>query len=61
MQESSWITIAILGAVALIVAGIVVRAALSSENPPGWLAFITRRKSQGQPTRWKPWKDDDDR
>jgi hypothetical protein len=59
MQGSSWLTYAILGAVILVIAGIVLRAALSSENPPGWLAFIARRKSEGKPTQWKEWKDDD--
>lgn len=59
MQDSSWLTYAILGAVVLIIAGIVLRAALSSENPPSWLAFIARRKSQGQSTTWKAWKDDE--
>jgi hypothetical protein len=59
MHDSSWLTYAILGAVVLIIAGIVLRAALSSENPPSWLAFIARRKSQGQPTTWKEWKDDE--
>jgi hypothetical protein len=61
MQDSSWLTYAILGAVVVIVAGIVLRAALSSENPPAWLAFIARRKSEGQSTTWKKWQDDDDR
>ena len=59
MQDSSWLTYAILGAVVIIVVGIVLRAALSSPNPPDWLAFITRRKSEGKPTRWKKWEDDD--
>lgn len=59
MQDSSWLTWLILGAIVLIVAGILLRAALSSENPPGWLSFIARRKSQGKPTQWKHWQDDD--
>jgi len=60
-MQVSWLTIAILGAVAILVAGIALRAMLSSENPPAWIAFIARRKAQGEPTRWKQWKDDDDR
>ncbi len=59
MPDSSWLTYVVLGAVALIVLGIVLRAALSSENPPAWLAFIGRRKSSGAPTTWKKWDDDD--
>lgn len=59
MQDSSWLTFAILGAVVVIVAGIMLRAALSSDNPPGWLAFIARRKSESRSTQWKEWKDDD--
>jgi hypothetical protein len=59
MTDSSWLTYVILGAIALIVLGIVLRAALSSENPPAWLAFVSRRKSSGAPTRWKQWDDED--
>jgi len=60
-MQGSWLTIVILAAVAVLIAGIVLRAMLSSENPPAWIAFISRRKAQGEPTRWKQWKDDDDR
>ncbi len=59
MQNTSWLAIAILAAVAVLVAGILLRAALSSENPPGWLAFLSRRKAQGATTQWKKWDDDD--
>ncbi|MEO8849607.1 MAG: hypothetical protein ABI440_13380 [Casimicrobiaceae bacterium] len=59
MHDFSWLTIGILAGVVVVIAAILLRAALSSENPPGWLSFISRRKSQGQPTQWKEWKDDD--
>jgi hypothetical protein len=59
-MENGWITALILGAVGLIVAGIVVRALLSGENPPGWLAFIARRRAEGRPTRWRKWDDEED-
>jgi hypothetical protein len=59
-MDNAWITVLILGAVVLIVAGIVVRALLSGENSPGWLAFIARRRAEGRPTRWRQWDDEED-
>ncbi len=59
MQDSGTLTVVILGAIVILVLGIVVRAALASENPPGWVGFIARRKSAGKPTQWKEWKDED--
>jgi hypothetical protein len=59
MQDSGTLTIVILGAIALLVIGIAIRAVLSSENPPAWLGFIAKRKAQGKSTEWKQWKDDD--
>ncbi|MEO6928874.1 MAG: hypothetical protein ABI190_06870 [Casimicrobiaceae bacterium] len=59
MHDFSWLTVGILAAVVVFIAGILLRAALASETPPGWLSFITRKKAQGQPTKWKEWKDDD--
>lgn len=59
-MDNVWIAVLILGAVALIVAGIVVRALLSGENSPGWLAFIARRRAEGRPTRWRKWEDEED-
>jgi hypothetical protein len=55
----TWLTVVILGAVALIVAGILLRALLSTDNPPAWLAFIARRRTEGRPTQWRKWDDDD--
>jgi len=56
--DSSWIAWAILVGVALLVAGILIRAALGSETPPGWLSFIARRRQEGKPTTWREWPDD---
>ena len=58
-MNTSWLTVVILGAVILIVAGILLRALLSTENPPAWLAFIARRRTEGRPTQWRKWDDDD--
>jgi hypothetical protein len=59
MQDSSSLTWIILGAIAIFIVGIIVRAVVSSENPPAWLSFVKSRKAQGKPTQWKEWKDDD--
>ena len=56
--EHPWIAWTILVAVGLFVAGILVRAALGSSTPPGWLAFLARRRSEGRTTRWREWPDD---
>jgi len=56
--ESAWIAWALLIAVALLVAGILIRAAMGSTTPPGWLAFLARRRDEGRPTRWREWPDD---
>ena len=56
--ESSWIAWVLLIAVALLVAGILIRAAMGSTTPPGWLAFLARRREEGRPTRWREWPDD---
>lgn len=56
--DQAWIAWTILVAVGLLVAGILVRAALGSSTPPGWLAFIARRRSEGRPTQWREWPDD---
>lgn len=58
-MSGNWLTFVILGAVVLIVAGILLRALLSTENPPAWLAFIARRRADGRSTRWRQWDDDD--
>jgi hypothetical protein len=59
-MENVWIAVLILGVVVLIVGGIIVRAFLSGENSPGWLAFIARRRAEGRPTRWRKWVDEED-
>ncbi len=59
MQDNTVIVVVILSIVALLVLGIVLRAFLSAENSPSWLAFLARRKAEGRPTRWKEWKDED--
>ena len=59
MQDGSNLTWIILGAIALLIIGIVIRAAVSSENPPAWLGFVKKRNAEGKPTQWKEWKDDD--
>ena len=56
--DGSWIAWALLVAVALLVAGILIRAAMGSETPPGWLSFIARRRAEGRPTTWREWPDD---
>ena len=56
--EHPWFAWAMLVAVALLVAGIVIRAAIGSSTPPGWLAFLARRREEGRPTRWREWPDD---
>ena len=56
--DNPWIAWAVLVGVALLVAGILIRAALGSETPPGWLSFIARRRQDGQPTKWREWPDD---
>jgi hypothetical protein len=58
-MDSGWLTVAILGAVILIVAGIVLRALLAGRNPPGWLTFVARRRAEGKPTAWRTWDDDE--
>ena len=59
MESHTGLTVMILGGIAIVVLGIVIRAALASENPPAWLGFLARRKAEGRPTTWKEWKDDD--
>ena len=56
--DSTWIAWAILVGVALLVAGILIRAAMGSDTPPGWMSFIARRRAEGRPTTWRDWKDD---
>lgn len=56
--EHAWIAWTILVAVGLLVAGILIRAALGSATPPGWLGFLARRRAEGRPTRWRDWTDD---
>jgi hypothetical protein len=56
--ENPWIAWVVLVGVALLVAGILLRAALGSETPPGWLSFIARRRQEGKPTSWREWPDD---
>ena len=56
--DSSWIAWALLVGVALLVAGILIRAAMGSDTPPGWLSFIARRRAEGRPTTWREWPDD---
>ncbi|HEY8242561.1 MAG: hypothetical protein ACHQJ7_11735 [Vicinamibacteria bacterium] len=56
--EHPWIAWAVLVGVALLVAGILIRAALGAETPPGWLSFIARRRQDGRPTKWREWSDD---
>jgi hypothetical protein len=58
-MNASWLTVVIVGAVILIVAAILLRALLSTANPPAWLAFIARRRAEGRPTQWRKWDDDD--
>ncbi len=59
MEDHVLLTLAILGGIAMFVLGIIIRAALSSDTPPGWLAFIKRRKAEGRNTQWREWKDED--
>ena len=59
MEDHTWLTLMIIGGIVLFVAGLVVRALLSSDTPPGWLSFIARRKSEGKSTKWREWKDDE--
>lgn len=56
--ESSWIGWALLIGVAVLVAGILIRAAAGSETPPGWMSFISRRRAEGRPTTWREWPED---
>jgi hypothetical protein len=56
--ENTWIAWSVLVAVALLVAGILIRAAMGSSTPSGWLAFLARRREEGRPTRWREWPDD---
>lgn len=56
--ERTWIAWSILAAVVLLVAGILIRAAIGSSTPPGWLSFIARRRAEGRPTTWREWPDD---
>jgi len=56
--DQPWIAWAVLVGVALLVAGILIRAALGSETPPGWLSFIAKRRQEGRPTTWREWPDD---
>ncbi|MEO8485950.1 MAG: hypothetical protein ABI585_06375 [Betaproteobacteria bacterium] len=56
--DQSWIAWAVLVAVALLVAGILIRAAMGSSTPPGWLSFLARRREEGRPTRWREWPED---
>lgn len=56
--DHPWVAWALLVAVALLVAGILIRAAIGSSTPPGWLAFLARRREEGRPTRWREWPDE---
>ncbi|CAG0956424.1 hypothetical protein BURK1_00477 [Burkholderiales bacterium] len=56
--ERSWLGWIVLGAVALFVAGVLIRAAIGSSTPPGWLAFLARRRDERRPTRWRDWPED---
>lgn len=56
--DHAWVAWTILVAVGLLVAGILIRAALGSATPPGWLGFLARRRAEGRPTRWRDWTDD---
>ena len=56
--DNPWIAWVVLLGVALLVAGILLRAALGSETPPGWLSFIARRRQEGKPTAWRDWPED---
>lgn len=56
--DSVWIAWTILAGVGLLVAGILIRAGIGSSTPPGWLAFLARRRDEGRPTRWTEWSDD---
>jgi hypothetical protein len=56
--ESSWLGWALLIGVAVLVAGILIRAAAGSDTPPGWLSFIARRRAEGRPTTWREWPED---
>ena len=53
-----WIGWAILAGVVLLVAGILIRAAMGSATPPGWLSFLARRRDEGRPTTWREWPDE---
>ena len=57
-NEHAWVAWVVLVAVALLVAGILIRAAIGSSTPPGWLGFIARRRDEGRPTRWREWPED---
>lgn len=59
MEDHWWLTLAIVGGIALFVIGMMIRAALSSDTPPGWLSFIAKRKAEGKSTKWREWKDED--
>ncbi len=56
--DRTWIAWSILLGVALLVAGILIRAGIGSSTPPGWLALIARRRSEGRTTNWRDWQDD---
>lgn len=56
--EHAWVAWVVLVGVALLVAGILIRAAIGSSTPPGWLAFLARRRDEGRPTGWREWPDD---
>jgi hypothetical protein len=56
--DHPWVAWAVLIGVALLVAGILIRAALGSETPPGWLSFISRRRAEGKPTTRREWPED---
>lgn len=59
MQDSGGLTIIILGAIAIVVIGIAIRAVMSSQNPPAWLGFLAKRRAEGKTAKWKEWKDDE--
>ena len=59
MEDHVWLTLGTVGGIALFVIGMMIRAALSSDTPPGWLSFLARRKAEGKSTKWKEWKDED--
>jgi hypothetical protein len=58
-METGSLAFLILGAIALFVVALVLRALLSARTPPGWREWIARRHAEGRSTRWAEWRDDD--